>query len=141
MTTAPFMRSLVGALLLAGAAHAQPASTPAANGPEPLVVYFDNGSARLRAQDEAVLDQASRAFNAGHPIVMSVIGGSDGTGPAGRNLLLSQQRANAVLNALVQRGIPVDRFQVVAKGETDPAVRTAEGAAEPRNRRVEITWR
>ena len=139
MPTAPLTLGLVGALLLAGAAQAQPAAP--AKGPEPLVVYFNNGSAAVRPQDEAVLDQASRAYNAGHPIVMSLSGSSDRTGSAGRNLLLSQQRTNAVLNGLVQRGIPVSRFQLLAKGETDLTVPTADGVAELHNRRVEITWR
>ena len=50
-------------------------------------------------------------------------------------------RADNVLQGLVSRGIPVERFQVLAKGETEPAVPAPDGTAEARNRRVEITWR
>lgn len=138
MSTAFSFRVLFAALLLSGAAHAQPAP---ASGPAPLVVYFASGSAALRQQDEAVLDRASRAFNEGHPIIMTISGGSDAVGQAEPNLLLSQRRANAVLRGLVARGIPVDRFQLLAKGETDPAVSAPAGVPEERNRRVEITWR
>jgi flagellar motor protein MotB len=46
-----------------------------------------------------------------------------------------------VLKALLDHGLPVDRFQVLAKGETELAVPTEEGIAEAENRRVEITWR
>lgn len=106
-----------------------------------VAVYFGSGSAAVRAKDEAVLDRASRAFNEGHPVVMSINGSSDKVGSPGSNLLLSQQRASSVLRALVARGIPVDRFQLVAKGETEPAVSTPDGGAEERNRRVEISWR
>jgi len=126
---------------MVGAANAQPAPAVPANGPAPLVVYFTPGSVAVRRQDEAVLDRASRAFSEGHPIVMVISGASDAVGPAGRNLALSQQRANAVLRSLVGRGIPVERFQLLAKGETDPAVSTPAGVADERNRRVEITWR
>jgi transposase InsO family protein len=35
----------------------------------------------------------------------------------------------------------VERFQVTAKGQTDPVVPTAPDRSEERNRRVEITWR
>jgi outer membrane protein OmpA-like peptidoglycan-associated protein len=35
---------------------------------------------------------------------------------------LTWRRANNVLKGLVSRGIPIERFQVVAKGETDPAL-------------------
>lgn len=141
MSAPTLVYAAFAALALSGAAYAQPASNPPADSPAPLVVYFNSGSAAVRAQDEAVLDRASRAFNEGHPVVMSLNGGTDRVGSASTNLLLSQQRASAVLRGLVARGIPVDRFQLVAKGGTEPAVNTAEGVAEERNRRVEITWR
>jgi outer membrane protein OmpA-like peptidoglycan-associated protein len=46
-----------------------------------------------------------------------------------------------VLNGLLERGIPADRFQLLAKGETELPVPEKEGVPEARNRRVEITWR
>lgn len=141
MSAPTLVYTLCTALLLSATAYAQPAPTAPADGPAPLVVYFGSGSAVVRAQDETVLDRASRAFNEGHPVVMSLNGGTDRVGSASTNLLLSQQRASAVLRGLVARGIPVDRFQLIAKGETEPAVSTAEGVADERNRRVEITWR
>lgn len=149
---------------LASAAHAQQAATPqpaapqpvppaasavetpatataAADKPEPLVIYFDTASVAIRPQDYAILDKASRLYSAAKPLVMIVSGGTDAVGSAQANLNLSQRRAEAVLRGLVARGIPPDRFQVLAKGETEPAVATQSGVAEPRNRRVEIAWR
>ena len=119
-------------------ASAAPAA-PAA--PAPLVVYFDLGSSAIRNEDRAVLDHASRAYNEGKPIVMILTGSADRTGSAEANLELSQRRASAVLKGLLDRGIPADRFQVLAKGETDLPVPTGTGVAEGQNRRVEITWR
>ena len=118
-----------------------PSAPPATNAPESLVLYFDLGSAEVRSQDEALLDQASRLNRDGNPIVMIVAGSADTVGVPERNLLLSQQRADAVLRGLIARGIPAGRFQLVAKGETEPAVATADDVSEQRNRRVEITWR
>jgi OOP family OmpA-OmpF porin len=118
--------------------------TPAAagnKGPSSLVLYFGTGSANLRTADNAVLDEASRLYRDGKPIVMIVAGSTDATGPAEVNLRLSQARADAVLQGLVARGIPAERFQVLAKGETDPAVPNPPNTAVPENRRVEITWR
>ncbi|WP_293863273.1 OmpA family protein [uncultured Alsobacter sp.] len=127
---------------LAGSAFAQePAQAPPPAAPAPLVLYFDTGSAQIRDQDKAVLDQASRAYSQGKPIVMIVTGTADRVGAPAGNLTLSQRRATAVLNGLIARGIPADRFQVLAKGETEPVVSTEEGVAELQNRRVEITWR
>jgi outer membrane protein OmpA-like peptidoglycan-associated protein len=115
------------------------AAAPAA--PAPLVVYFDIGSTTIRKEDRAVLDHASRAYSEGKPIVMILTGTADRTGDAAVNLEISQRRAAAVLQGLLARGIPADRFQVLAKGETELPVPTNEGVAELQNRRVEITWR
>jgi outer membrane protein OmpA-like peptidoglycan-associated protein len=115
------------------------AAAPAA--PAPLVVYFDVGSTTIRKEDRAVLDHASRAYSEGKPIVMILTGTADRTGDAAVNLEISQRRAAAVLQGLLARGIPADRFQVLAKGETELPVPTNEGVAELQNRRVEISWR
>ena len=127
-------------------APSTPGSAPSAAGPAPsapssLVLYFGPGSAIVRPQDVPLLDQASRLYRAGKPIVTIVTGSADATGAAAANLRLSEQRANNVLQGLVSRGIPVEKFQVIAKGQTDPVVQTPPETSEERNRRVEITWR
>jgi outer membrane protein OmpA-like peptidoglycan-associated protein len=152
--TAPF--ALLAASCIAASAAAQttdPTPTPkpaevaktdaqpAPAAPAPLVVFFDVGSTTIRSQDKAVLDHASRAYSEGKPIVMILTGTADRTGSAEVNLELSQLRAQAVLKGLLARGIPADRFQVLAKGETELPVPTSSGVAELQNRRVEITWR
>ena len=118
-----------------------PLPPPAPSAPSSLLFYFDPGSATVRPKDTALLDQASRLYREGKPIVMIVSGSADATGSAASNLQLSQRRAHNVLKGLVSRGIPIERFQVVAKGGTDPAVPTTPGVAEERNRCVELTWR
>jgi outer membrane protein OmpA-like peptidoglycan-associated protein len=149
---------LASCLGASAAARAADSSSPAANpsapaktdvakadavpaAPAPLVLYFNVGSTTIRNEDKAVLDHASRAFNEGKPIVMILTGTADRTGDAAVNLDISQLRAAAVLKGLIARGIPADRFQVLAKGETELPVPTNPGVAEAQNRRVEITWR
>ena len=127
-------------------APSAPSPAPSAAGPAPtapssLVLYFGPGSAIVRPQDVPLLDQASRLYRAGKPIVTILTGSADATGAAAANLRLSEQRANNVLQGLVSRGIPVEKFQVIAKGQTDPVVQTPPETSEERNRRVEITWR
>lgn len=125
----------------AGAAAAPDAAQPAASGtPAPLVILFPSGSSTIQPQQRAVLDHASRAYNEGKPIVMVLTGSSDRVGSAQLNLTLSQKRAAAVLKGLLDRGIPADRFQILAKGETELSVATKAGVAEGQNRRVEISW-
>ncbi len=129
----------------APAALAPPATPPAQAAAQPakdsLSVFFDTGSAALRAQDRAVLDQAARLYRAGQPIVMILTASTDPTGSAIGNLSLSQRRANTVLHGLVSRGIPAERFQILAKGESDLPVPAKRGQPEPRDRQVQIAWR
>jgi outer membrane protein OmpA-like peptidoglycan-associated protein len=153
---------LLGASILIGGASAasaqqtapQPAhpdatvTTPApggdAEGAKPagkLVLLFDTGDAELDTRNEAILDHASRLYREGRPIIMIVSGSTDAVGSPSKNLLLSLRRATTVAQGLLVRGIPAERTQILAKGETNPAVSTERGVAEAQNRRVEITWR
>jgi outer membrane protein OmpA-like peptidoglycan-associated protein len=147
MKTCLFVFFVGAGLPMPAAAQDSSAAAPTASqpnataAPAPLVVYFEVGSSVIREEDEAILDQASRAYSEGKPIVMILTAGADRTGPAATNLQLSESRATAVLKGLLERGIPAERFQVLAKGETDLAVPTDPGISERRNRRVEITWR
>ncbi len=128
-------------------APAAPVSSPAPGGAQEggtpdgkLVLLFRTGQRSLNAENEAVLDKAARLYRDARPVIMIVSGASDSVGPPVANLLLSNERAFAVARGLVARGIPAERTQVLAKGETNPAVKTGEGVPEPQNRRVEITW-
>ena len=135
--TVPGLAGLcIAGSLYAGTAQAAP---EAAAAPDSIVVYFDFGKATLRADDLPLLDKAARTYREGHPILMTVSAGADATGSPVKNLHLSQERADAVFQGLVARGIPADRFQIIAKGQTDPAVQ-ADGQ-EPKNRCAEITWK
>ncbi len=121
-----------------------PAPGGAAEGATPagkLVLLFKPGTEALSAENQAVLDKASRLYREGRPIIMIVSGSTDSVGDSTRNLLLSQRRANMVARGLLSRGIPAERTQILAKGETNPAVQAPRGTPEAENRRVEITWR
>jgi outer membrane protein OmpA-like peptidoglycan-associated protein len=72
---------------------------------------------------------------------VQVIGHTDTAGSNAVNDPLSQQRAEVVRRGLVARGIPADRVTATGRGERELAVPTADGVAEPRNRRVEILVR
>ena len=128
----------------AKAAVSAPAPGGAAEGGEAtgkLVLLFPNGGEALDAKNLAILDQASRLYREGRPIIMIVSGSTDSVGNPAQNLVLSERRADAVVRGMLARGIPAERTQILAKGETNPAVAGPRGTPEPQNRRVEITWR
>lgn len=70
-----------------------------------------------------------------------VTGHTDTMGTPQANYELGLKRASAVRNLLIRAGLDPARIDVSSLGETDPLVRTADGTAEPRNRRVDIAVR
>lgn len=127
--------------LIAAGAFALAAPAAALAQDEAVKVYFQTGSAHIAADQTAALDTAARLFREGAPYVMIVSGGADTVGAPVANLDLSVRRAAAVVEGLVDRGIPVERLQIVGRGNSELEVQTAGNVPEPENRVVEITWR
>ena len=128
------------ALAITRPADAQEAAN-SADDSQWLKVYFQTGSSQISADQLNTLDTAVRTFREGDPFVMIVAGSADTVGSADTNLDLSIRRANAVATALSERGIPIERLQVLGRGNSEIPVETGEGVAEPENRVVEISWR
>ena len=70
-----------------------------------------------------------------------VIGHTDTVGSDQANDVLGQQRADIVRAALIRLGVPGDDIHALSRGKRSLAVPTANGVAEPLNRRVEIIVR
>lgn len=114
-----------------------PAPKPAAL-PGPFIVYFAHNSAKLDAAAMKVIADAVAAKAASKAGTMVVTGHTDMSGKTGYNEGLSKRRAAVVSKAIMAKGLK--QYQVFAQsfGEDEPAVKTADGVKEPRNRRVEI---
>lgn len=69
---------------------------------------------------------------------LSVNGYTDNTGAPAHNQILSEQRANSVVNSMVEKGADAKRLHAKGFGQQDPITHndTPEGRAE--NRRVEL---
>ena len=112
------------------------AATPApAADTESLTIAFHTGGAGLAPEAIKQLDTAARLYRDAKPEVMIISGHSDAVGAEYSNLLLSAKRADIVKRALVQRGIPADRLQIVAIGSAQPTP-----GVEP-SRSAVVTWR
>jgi OOP family OmpA-OmpF porin len=112
------------------------AAMPAA--PQTFVVYFDFDSDAIRADGQAAVDDAIAAGKSMGMSSFSVTGHADRAGPADYNMGLSIRRAEAVRNALAGMNVAPANVSVAGRGETEPAVPTADGVAEQRNRRAYI---
>jgi outer membrane protein OmpA-like peptidoglycan-associated protein len=106
-----------------------------------FTLYFVEGKNELTDESKKVVDQIlSEIARRPVPDVL-VVGHTDAVGNDQYNDALGLQRADTVRAALVRLGIPETDIRVISRGKRELAVPTADGVAEPRNRRVEIIVR
>jgi len=103
-----------------------------------LYVNFDTGKATIKPDSAKTLDDAADALKIATGMRIEIGGHTDNVGTPESNMKLSQDRAQAVMAALVQRGIDASRITAKGYGQTVPIAdnRTEEGRAK--NRRVEM---
>ena len=90
-----------------------------ANLPGSMNVYFPKGSIKLDAGSVLSLNEIVDILARSPQLKLIVTGYADKSGDAARNLLLSQQRANAVKEFLVKSGLSADRFITKYYGDRD----------------------
>lgn len=103
-------------------------------------IQFATGSADLLGDSEAVLGAVSRLLDE-HPEIrrLRVEGHTDDTGDASFNFDLSQRRATAVLQWLVQHGVDEGRLVREGFGSTRPLATNLTEQGRLENRRVAFT--
>ena len=115
---------------------------PLAPAPPPparqFVVYFEFDKSDLTPEGAKVVQDAAAAYKQTGSARIAVTGYTDLAGTQKYNLGLSKRRADTVRGALVRQGVPDGVIAEAWRGKENPAVPTADGVREPRNRRVEI---
>ncbi|WP_193370106.1 OmpA family protein [Pelagibius marinus] len=114
-----------------------PAPAPMAL-PGPFVVYFDFDSAALTPQAQTELADVVEAAGKTGEGAINITGYTDLSGAEAYNQVLSERRANSVIELLVGSGVDAARIVGRGLGEANPVVMTE--APEQRNRRVEIEF-
>jgi outer membrane protein OmpA-like peptidoglycan-associated protein len=102
-------------------------------------IYFDTGKAELKPQSDPTLAEIGKLLTANAQLKLFVVGNTNSVGSLTANMVLSKQRADAVVAALVTRyHVPLARLRASGIGPLAPVAtnRTEEGRA--RNRRVEL---
>ena len=99
-------------------------------------VLFNYGSATIRPESAAKLDAAAEILKKDGRTYL-LVGTTDKKGSEAYNLKLSQQRAQAVVKALEQRGVNPDQLKSIGVGETEAVVaETASNEERMKDRRV-----
>lgn len=99
-----------------------------------ITVRFAKGSVALEAEHQVLLNEVFEqlARDAEHRVLIT--GHSDRSGDPTTNLMLSEQRAKAVRNYLLRRGVSEDRLLVNYYGDSRSS------GEDPSERRVELEW-
>jgi outer membrane protein OmpA-like peptidoglycan-associated protein len=117
-----------------------PAPAPAPAVPKTYLVFFDFDKSDITPEAARIIKQAADEAKKGNVRVI-VTGHADRSGATDYNQRLSERRAGAVRAGLVREGVAGNAIQISGRGENENLVPTADGAREPRNRRVEIVLR
>ncbi|GAB6053554.1 hypothetical protein JCM17960_23740 [Magnetospira thiophila] len=118
-------------------------ATLAAQPPRPyhFKLFFETGTTKLDAESQGRLAEIVEAAKGRAYAKVSVIGHTDRAGDAALNANLAAKRAAEVRDLLVDAGLAATAIDARSHGEMDTWIPTADGVAEPRNRRVEINIR
>jgi outer membrane protein OmpA-like peptidoglycan-associated protein len=103
-------------------------------------VMFDTGKATLKPGAAPTLDRVSSYLMQYPKTRLIVEGHTDNQGRAETNQQLSQLRARSVADALVMRGVPHDRLDIVGHGAEMPVASNGTPEGRQQNRRVEMVF-
>ncbi|MFC3414717.1 OmpA family protein [Algoriphagus hitonicola] len=103
-------------------------------------VRFRRGTAELEgAETITFLDDLAEVLNESDGFKIRISGHTDGAGDPGLNKALSLERAGAVRDFLVEKGVPFERLRIAGWGGTRPLASNATEVGRSKNRRVELT--
>ena len=103
-----------------------------------LQISFETGKYIIKPEGLDIVDQIAKLLKKDKKLKLSIEGHTDNAGSAIMNKKLSQDRANAVLNRLVELGIDRKRLKSVGYGLEKPIVPNNSEENKKQNRRVEI---
>ena len=159
MTSKPWLTAVAAAfVVLAAACSTTPEPPPP---PEPdmqplpstflerlsadgLFAFGKSGIDDLSDEGRAALDELAARLSERPVEIVHVIGHSDRIGSPTAIHRVSSERANAVRDYLVERGVPEERVTAVGRGSVEPVVECDGGSSQEAidclapNRRVEV---
>ncbi|MDG1378025.1 MAG: OmpA family protein [Yoonia sp.] len=102
-------------------------------------ILFDPGSASITVDTQPVVDDIAELLKKCPNLRIQIAGYTDSQGGEEMNQQLSQKRAEAVLDALRVRRVPVSSFEAIGFGEADPIATNDTEDGREANRRIEFS--
>ena len=102
-------------------------------------IYFNTGKSTFRSEDVPVRIESISTLLKQYPNAkFSIEGHTDNVGSDAFNKKLSQDRAEVVKNALIQKGLKAENLSAVGYGESKPVASNKTAAGKAKNRRTEV---
>jgi OOP family OmpA-OmpF porin len=103
-----------------------------------LYINFKTGKSDIKPESQSIVDQIVEMLRQNKELKISIEGHTDNVGDNNSNQTLSENRAKAVMNALIARGIEKSRLSYKGCGSSKPIADNATEEGKAKNRRVEI---
>ncbi len=104
-------------------------------------IEFQSGKAVIKKTSNSILDEIVKVMKENPSYKLSINGHTDNTGKADKNQKLSEDRANAVKDYMVNKGVEADRLTAQGFGQDKPVADNKTKAGKAKNRRVEFIVR
>jgi outer membrane protein OmpA-like peptidoglycan-associated protein/uncharacterized protein YidB (DUF937 family) len=101
-------------------------------------ILFDTSASTLRPESNEQIDNIAKILVAYPNVALKIGGYTDNTGALELNQKLSAERAQAVMNALIARGIDAARLASEGYGPENPIADNATAEGREKNRRVSV---
>jgi outer membrane protein OmpA-like peptidoglycan-associated protein len=101
-------------------------------------IFFDVGKADLKPGARNTLTKIVAQLQTDPNLRISIEGHTDSTGSEATNQQLSERRANAVRDFLVNAGLTADSITAAGRGESQPVATNNSASGRQQNRRVEL---
>ena len=102
-------------------------------------IYFDTGKSVIKQESKPVIEEIAKLLTSQPTLKLHVVGHTDNVGALTSNITLSKQRAEAVVNALVNdHRIAAARLIANGVGPLAPVASNAAEEGRAKNRRVEL---
>lgn len=102
---------------------------------------FDFGQATVKPAFYPTLDKLANLMQKYSRTHVTIVGYTDSVGSAAYNQRLSERRARAVADYLVNQGVDASRIRTEGRGESNPRASNATASGRQLNRRVELLIR
>jgi OOP family OmpA-OmpF porin len=101
-------------------------------------INFETGSAKIKKKSYKVLDKAAGTLREHPEMSIEIVGHTDDQGEMEANLDLSQRRADAVRDYMVDKGVEAGRIYTRGAGQAEPIADNKSKRGRAKNRRIEF---